>query len=300
MKSWKYLVGIAVVAWLMVPALFAESFDTEAGGANEVKVAEPRIESPAVAELVGKDASQSKDYSLICDYTSGQKRGDLRSRGIDCRVSRRESWGDYHVELFKRNASRLVTKFFYRPSGYAYNDNVTLYVNHKATVRNRSYINIIVNGQSIVWDWSPVSNSFHTSKWNLARFLRPGENEVVIRLANSRNQYWFKWVKVSGNSNVLFRDTPGGGYGPNPNPNPYPNPGQDQAWQNRMIKAQKAFKYGQDASANSDWTAARRGYEDCARFCNDVISNAVNPRLREDARRLQQQARYALQNLGSY
>ena len=304
MKSTRRLFWTAMVVASMTAAVHAGDFDTEEGGSNAMKGDEPRIATMAQAEMVTADDKATKDYTLICDYTSGRKQGDLRSRGIDCRVSRRESWGDYHVELFKRNASRLVTQFYYRPSGYSYNDGVTLTVNHKATVRGRSYIDIIVNGQNVVWNWSPSSTSFHTSRWNLARYLRPGENEVVIRLSNSRSQYWFKWVKLNGNANVLFRDTPGGGYVPGPGNghDPYPGNGhgQDQTWTNRMIKARKAFKYGQDASAHSDWTAARRGYDDCIRFCDEVIRNAYDPRLKEDARRLQQQARYAVQNLGGY
>lgn len=265
------------------PKAFGADFDTVEGTSVELNKTEKSLEP--LPE--GKDGDKTKSHSLEASYTSGSRRGNLLARLHGCRISdRNDAYHVYHVEFTKRGQSNIRCWFNYRPSG-EHRPPIRVRLYHKATIANRCPINITVNDTTRVYDWSPRRTRWHSTTWEIGgRRLRRGKNEIVIRLSShAPKQYWLKRVRLSSDSNCLFRTD-----GSSPDPD-------DARWRRLLGEARKNFDDGRRFAREHNYERARKAFRICIRKCERVIDNARSSSLRERAKKLRRRAKYELREL---
>lgn len=276
-----------LLLFTLAPVAFAADYDTEDGQNVTLNKIETSLQP-------SEGARTTKAYSLTADYSSGSKRGDLRSRSVACRISdREESYGQYHVEMTKRGESAVTCGFGYR-RGY-YGSNVELRLYHKATVPDRCPISITVNGSTVVYDWSPRSTNWHTTSWNVASYLREGANEIVVRLGQAPKMYWLKRIEVSAGADCLFRDAdqPIG---------PGPGPGPDYGIDYRRLydEARRAYDDGVQFARRHDVPRARSAFGASIDKCRRIERGTHDGHLRRRAQDLRIQGERELSQLDHF
>lgn len=262
-----------------IPGLGFAEYDTVPGTTPRASDTERMGES--LTPTAPSASKGTKAYSLLADYVSGAKRGELRCKTEACRIeNREEAPGRHHVEMYKRNESSFQCRFGYRPMG----GSVRVRCHHMAPVPGKGQIGVKVNGREVVWNWSPNSRQWHDTEWEIAQYLQPGENTVEIRLAEAPKMYWFKRIEVIGSADCLFRDAHSG-----------PQPGTD--WQRQLSEARRALDDGQLFADKGDHDRARSALNACLAKCKRIEAGAPAPVARE-AGDMARQARFRLQQLG--
>jgi hypothetical protein len=75
---------------------------------------------------------------------------------------------------------------------------VYLVVQHLSSLhRNRNYspITLTINGQILVGEWWPHSQT--STRWEVQRYLHPGQNILVWTLGDARTTYWLQRIELT-------------------------------------------------------------------------------------------------------
>ena len=246
------------------------------------------IAALAVAGLVASARAQdTKAFSLSADYRSGRKEGSLRCGGTDCRMGGDAAEG-FHVVFHRRGLSKIRCRFHYRKSFLPFVNGVRLQVEHRATVAGLSHIDVLVNGNRIVWDWSPDSTDWHETTWPIGKYLTEGANHVEIVLGRAPKEYWLRKIRLKGWVSTLFRDGPDDAVDPDVEADPLAA---------TFARAQNAYESARLAIASKDVPAARQALDDAIRFCDEVERKAETKDLKGRAKELRRRAQFDLKAL---
>jgi hypothetical protein len=138
-------------------------------------------------------AEDARTPELYADFSHGAARGTLEI--TEHATDANPYYGGSHRLLSNDNSSIKATFDLDEAPEHA-----TLRLEHltasQGSREGYSPINIYVNEQVAVENFSPQAMNYVWNEFDIGQYLQQGENEVVIRLGNARTHYWIKRMEI--------------------------------------------------------------------------------------------------------